>query len=107
MGLGSTAKKLQRLGDVAEELYKRVAKMREEIDGLRSTVEGTETDAARLRREVAEQRAILEALAEREGIDTSEIVRSAEIPEPAGDPTPSSATEADDSTPPEAEASDD
>lgn len=97
MGLGSTAKKLQRLGDVAEELYKRVAKLREEIDELRSTVEGTETDAAQLRRELGEQRAIIERLAAQQGIDTEQAIADAELPEPAGDPTPDESETADES----------
>lgn len=106
MGLGNTAKKLSKLADVAEELFKRVNAMRAEIDELRSAVEHTETDTAELRREVARQGAVLEALAEREGIDVEAIRESVEEPEPAGTTAAERAAEAEDGDDAEAAASD-
>ncbi|MFB6194332.1 MAG: DUF5798 family protein [Halobaculum sp.] len=99
MGLGNTAKKLSKLADVAEELFKRVNAMRAEIDELRSAVEHTETDTAELRREVAQQRALVEALAEREGIDVEAIREAADVPETAGTTAAERAEEASEETP--------
>ncbi|ERH13649.1 MAG: hypothetical protein J07HB67_02692 [halophilic archaeon J07HB67] len=84
MGLGSTAKKLQKVADIAEQLFKRINAMRSEIQDLQGAVEGAETDAAELRREVAETRALVEAVAETEGIDTEAVLADVDYPEPAG-----------------------
>jgi septal ring factor EnvC (AmiA/AmiB activator) len=84
MGLGSTAKKLQKVADIAEQLFKRINAMRSEIQDLQGAVEGAETDAAELRRELAETRALVEAIAEAEGVDTEAVLADIEYPEPAG-----------------------
>jgi septal ring factor EnvC (AmiA/AmiB activator) len=87
MGLGSTAKKLQKLADVAEKLFTRVNEMRGEIQQLQSSVLNTEADSASVRRELAEQRAIVEAIADQQGIDVEAVVDDADIPETAGSTT--------------------
>ena len=84
MGLGSTAKKLQKVADIAEQLFKRINAMRSEIQDLQGAVESTETDAAELRRELAETRAIVEAVAEAEGVDTEAALANADYPEAVG-----------------------
>ncbi|ERH13651.1 MAG: hypothetical protein J07HB67_02694 [halophilic archaeon J07HB67] len=84
MGLGSTAKKLQKVADIAEQLFKRINAMRSEIQDLQGAVEGAESDAAELRRELAETRALVEAVAESEGIDTEAALADVDYPEPAG-----------------------
>ncbi len=84
MGLGSTAKKLQKVADIAEKLFKRISAMRSEIQDLQGAVEGAETDAAELRRELAETRALVEAVAEAEGVDTEAVLANVDYPEAAG-----------------------
>lgn len=84
MGFGSTAKKLQKVADIADQLFKRINAMRSEIQDLQGAVEGAETDAAELRRELAETRALVEAVAEAEGVDTEAALADVEYPEPAG-----------------------
>ena len=84
MGLGSTAKKLQKVADIAEQLFKRINAMRSEIQDLQGAVEGAETDAAELRRELAETRALVEAVAEAEGVDTEAALANVDYPEAAG-----------------------
>lgn len=84
MGLGSTAKKLQKVTDIAEQLFKRIDQMRGEIQSLQQAVESTETDTAELRREIAETRALVEAVAETEGIDTEAVLADVSYPETEG-----------------------
>jgi DNA anti-recombination protein RmuC len=85
MGLGSTAKKLQKVTDIAEKLFKRINKMRQEIAAVQKSVDATETDTAELRRELAETRAIVEAVADAEGIDTEDVLDEVEHPETFGE----------------------
>jgi len=73
MGLGSTAKKLQQIADMAEDVYARLNQLREQVNQTRATVDETKARVEKMDHELAEQRAIVEALAEREGIDVDAI----------------------------------
>jgi septal ring factor EnvC (AmiA/AmiB activator) len=84
MGLGSTAKTLQKVADIAEKLFKRMNQMRQEIQGLQAALDNTETDTAELRRELAETRALVEAVAEAEGVDTEAVLEDVTYPDPEG-----------------------
>ncbi len=81
MGIGGTAKKLQKVAEMGEELYKRINDLRAQVAEMRETVTATHERVDRLEREVAEQRAILQALAEREGIDVDALIAEAHISE--------------------------
>jgi septal ring factor EnvC (AmiA/AmiB activator) len=96
MGLGSTAKKLQKVADIAEKLFKRINQMREEIKNVQAAVDNTETDTAELRRELAETRALVEAVADAEGIDTDDVLAGVEYPETLGQTEAERAAEAED-----------
>ena len=72
MGLGSTAKKVQKLADLAEQLYTKVNEMRAEVNEMRQTVAATDERVGELEGELAEQRALVEALAREQGIDPAE-----------------------------------
>jgi TolA-binding protein len=76
MGLGGTAKKIQKLADLAEELYGRVNDIRDQIREMQETVSETSARVERLEAENAEQRALLEALAEEQGLDLDAIAAS-------------------------------
>jgi len=82
MGLGSTAKKLQKVADIADDLYTKVNEQREQLQELRSTVEATSDRVEAIDREQAEQRALLEALAEEQGLDTDAILTETVIDDP-------------------------
>lgn len=84
MDLGNTAKKLQRATKVAEESYKKMNELLERIQRLQEDLETTSRQVDRIERDVAEQRALLEALADREGVDTEAVLERAELP-PAPD----------------------
>jgi chromosome segregation ATPase len=73
MGLGSTAKKLQQVADVAEKLFERMNQLREQVQNTQETVEDTNERVATLEDELAEQRAVLEAVADQQGVDVSAL----------------------------------
>ncbi|AUV81682.1 hypothetical protein C2R22_08455 [Salinigranum rubrum] len=81
MGIGGTAKKLQKVAEMGEELYKRINDLRAQVAEMRETVTATHNRVDRLEKEAAEQRAILQALAEREGIDVDALIAEAHISE--------------------------
>lgn len=74
MGLGGTAKKLQKVANMAEDLYSKLNDLREELAMLRETVEQTNTDVKQIRHEQQVNRALLERLAEQQGIDVNETL---------------------------------
>lgn len=83
MGLGNTAKKVQRVSQLAEKLYDAVNEVLDRLSELHDRVEGAAADIEEVRQEQREQRAILEALADEQGVDVEAAV--AEVEELAGD----------------------
>ncbi|MFA1610996.1 DUF5798 family protein [Halobellus rubicundus] len=81
MGLGGTAKKLQKVTDMAEEVYTRLNDLRDQVVEMRETTQETKARVDRLEAESAEMRALLEALAEEEGIDVESVTAEAHISE--------------------------
>lgn len=81
MGLGGTAKKLQKVTDMAEDVYARLNDLREQIVEMRETTQETSDRVDRLEREAAEMRALLDALAEEEGIDVESVTAEVHITE--------------------------
>jgi septal ring factor EnvC (AmiA/AmiB activator) len=74
MGFGSTAKKLQQVADMAEDVYGRLNQLREQVNQTQEAVVETSERVDALDHELAEQRAIVEALAEDRGIDVEAVV---------------------------------
>ena len=101
MGLGGATRKLQKVADMGEELYSRINELREQILEMRETVTETNRRVAALENKVDGQAAILEALAEKEGIDVDEVLTEVAIEEAesdgsengAGDPIPDAESE--------------
>lgn len=81
MGIGGTAKKLQKVAEMAEDVYARLNELRDQLAEMRETTQATKARVDRLEVENAEQRALLEALAEREGIDVEGVTANAHIVE--------------------------
>jgi len=79
MGLGGTAKKLQKVTDMAEDVYTRLNDLRDQVIEMRETTQETSDRVDRLERETAEVRALVEALAEQEGIDIDVVTAEAHI----------------------------
>lgn len=81
MGLGGTAKKLQKVASMAEELYAKLNDLREQLAELRETVERTNSNVKRLQDELAENRALLEALADEQGVDVNAVTSDVSPPQ--------------------------
>ncbi|WP_178916668.1 DUF5798 family protein [Natronomonas gomsonensis] len=81
MGLGGATKKLQKVADMGEELYARMNELREQIVEVRETVQDTHERVAALENKVDQQAALLEAIAESEGIDVDELLTEVAIEE--------------------------
>jgi uncharacterized coiled-coil protein SlyX len=81
MGLGSATKKIQKVADMGEELYSRINELREQIAEMRETVTETNRRVAAVENKVDGQAAVLEALAEKEGIDTDALLTEVAIEE--------------------------
>lgn len=81
MGLGSTAKKIQSLSDRAEAMYKQVQQLQKRIISLEEEMDETHDTANRIDHQLTEQRALLLALAEEQGIDGEQILADAAIDE--------------------------
>ncbi|AZH25711.1 DUF5798 family protein [Haloplanus aerogenes] len=79
MGLGSTAKKLQQIADMAEDVYARLNQLREQVNETRKTVDETKDRVDQVDRELAEQRALIEALAEKQGVDVEAITAEVHV----------------------------
>lgn len=72
--LGNPGKKLQKMLDLAEELYERMNQLREQLRDLQGTVEGTSDRVETIASEQEKHRALLEALAEERDIDVDAVL---------------------------------
>ncbi|GAD53237.1 hypothetical protein MBEHAL_1997 [Halarchaeum acidiphilum MH1-52-1] len=78
MGLTSTANTVSKLSDLAEKLYKRVESVRQQVQAMSDTVDETNDRIAGVERELAEQRAIVEAVAAENGVDVEAVLDDVE-----------------------------
>lgn len=74
MGLGSTAKKLQQMVEIAEKLQARLKDLKDRVEGTQEAVNETADRVEAVEDELAEQRAILEAIATETGVDLEQVV---------------------------------
>jgi TolA-binding protein len=99
MGFGSATKKISKVADMAEEVYKRLNELREQVQEMRETVQSTSDRVERLERTVEGQTVVIEALAEQSGVDVDQVYAEAAIGEaedPGGADDGSTATTTDD-----------
>ncbi|WP_066416693.1 DUF5798 family protein [Halorubrum aethiopicum] len=81
MGFGDTAKKIQTLADRAERTYQKINELRTEVEETQTTVLDTSERVQALENEMAEQRAVLDAVAEEVGVDLDAVSTEAHIVE--------------------------
>ncbi|WP_435073709.1 DUF5798 family protein [Halorubrum sp. HHNYT27] len=81
MGFGDTAKKIQTLADKAERTYQKINELRSEVEETQTTVVDTSERVQRLENEMAEQRAVLDAVAREVGVDLESVSTEAHITE--------------------------
>jgi len=80
MDITGTKNKIQRAIKVAEESYKKINEVIEKIERLQQDLETTSEQVDHIEVELAEQRALIEALAEKQGLDTADILADVEYP---------------------------
>lgn len=84
MDIAGTKQKLQRMMKVAEESYKKMSELLEKMERLQTDLETTSNQVNHIEYDLAEQRALIEAIAENEGIDIEAVMEEADLPpEPA------------------------
>lgn len=81
VGLGDTAKKIQTLADRAEEMYQKLNELRDQVAETREKVGDTHDRVVTLEGEVAQQRALLKAMARESGVDVDAVLTEAAIEE--------------------------
>ncbi|GAA0505901.1 hypothetical protein SAMN04488066_10196 [Halorubrum aquaticum] len=81
MGFGDTAKRIQTLADKAERTYQKINELRTEVEETQTTVLDTSERVQALENEMAEQRAVLDAVAEEVGVDLDSVSTEAHIVE--------------------------
>ena len=81
MGLGSATKKIQQVADTAEKLYERINELRAQVQAMREDVTETRQRVDAMEHQVDRQAVLLEALAEKEGIDVDRLYAEAAIEE--------------------------
>ena len=72
--IGGAGKKLSTMVDLAEDLYERVNELRTRLEATSETVESTADQVDRMEVELAEQRALLEAVADEQGVDVQRVL---------------------------------
>ncbi|MFB6171482.1 MAG: DUF5798 family protein [Haloarculaceae archaeon] len=89
MAFGGATKKLQQAVDMAEKVYKRLDDLRQQLQAVRERVEDTNDRVERIERELDDQRALLTALADQQGVDIEQVLTGSAIgeAETAGDQT--------------------
>jgi len=83
MGLGGTAKKLKKVSNMAEDLYAKMNEVISSVQSLEEDLERTTEQVDHLDAEVAQQRALLEAIADEQGIDVETVLADLEDGESA------------------------
>jgi peptidoglycan hydrolase CwlO-like protein len=96
MALGGATKKLQQIVDMAEETYKRLNELRDQVQQMRETVIDTNRRVRRLERDLDDQGALVEALARDADVDVEQVLAEAAIEEAEpGEPDPAPDARAD------------
>ena len=82
MDIAGTKRKIQRVTKVAEESYKKMNEMLERMQEMENELQTTSQQVDHIEYELAEQRALLEAMAEQQGLDIEEVLDTADLPAP-------------------------
>lgn len=80
MDIAGTKRRVQRLVKVAEESYKKISELLERMERLQTDLETTSRQVDHIEHELAEQRVLLEAVAESQGLDVETLLAEADLP---------------------------
>lgn len=81
MDIAGTKQKVQRMVKVAEETYKKINQVIEQVEALQEDLSTTSKQVDHIEYELVEQRALIDALAREQGLDIEEILEEIEYPE--------------------------
>lgn len=98
MGFGGTAKKIQTVVDLAEKVYDRLNHLVSQVKTLQEQVETASDRVDENRRALAEQRALLEAIAAEQGLDVDAVLEDVELPDGAAEGDGDAAADAESAT---------
>jgi DNA anti-recombination protein RmuC len=84
MDIAGTKKKIQRATKVAEESYKKMNEMLERMQGMEEDLQTTSDQVDYMEYELAEQRVLLKAIAEEQGLSVEEVLDDADLPDSPG-----------------------
>jgi hypothetical protein len=84
MDIAATKRRIQRLIKVAEESYKKISELLDRMDRLQEDLRHTSEQVDHMEYELAEQRALLEAIAESQGVDVETLLAEADLPPEPG-----------------------
>ena len=82
MDIAGTKRKIQRATKVAEESYKKMNEMLERMQEMENELQTTSHQVDHMEYELAEQRALLEAMVEQHGLGIEEVLDTADLPAP-------------------------
>lgn len=77
--LGDTTKKVSAIADTAEQMYKKLTEVREQVEITQETVQDTGDRVQKLESEIVEQRALIEAIAQDLDVDVDAVTADAHI----------------------------
>jgi len=81
MDITGTKKKIERAIKVAEQSYRKMNELLERVQEMEQALETTSRQVDDMEREMAEQRALLDAIATEQGLDAESVVDEADLPE--------------------------
>jgi predicted Rossmann fold nucleotide-binding protein DprA/Smf involved in DNA uptake len=81
MGLASATRKIQQVADTAEKLYEKLNELRVQVQAMRTDVTETRTRVESVEHQVERQAVLLDALAQKQGIDVDQLYAEAAIEE--------------------------
>ena len=84
MDITGTKKKIQRVSKLAEESYKKMNQLVEQVQRMQADLETTSEQVDHIEYDLAEQRAILDALAAEQGLDVEQLLAEADLPPEPG-----------------------
>jgi septal ring factor EnvC (AmiA/AmiB activator) len=84
MDIAGTKKKVQRLSKMVEKSYKKINEMLSRMQTVEEDLDRTSRQVDHIEYDLAQQRALLEALAAERGLDVEEVLDEAELPPEPG-----------------------
>ena len=89
MDIAGTKKKVQRLSKIVEKSYKKINELMERMQTVEEDLDTTSEKVDHIEYDLAQQRALVEAIATDRGIDIDEVLNETDLPPEPGTETDS------------------